>query len=123
MKELHELENNVFEVKVNNKIFQVEFKVQALPNDFKMLAFLAGELTNSAFYFSKFANVNQGDANDISKSFDINGQSSWKPFAYEKRITDSNKVEFKKKELAKKKIKTSRASLTTYISKELKSHL
>jgi hypothetical protein len=28
-----------------------------LPNDMKMLAFLAGELTNSATYFSTFADV------------------------------------------------------------------
>ena len=53
------LENNVFTVNVNGVSYNVEFKLEALPNDMKMLAFLAGELSNSAYYFSTFGNVNK----------------------------------------------------------------
>ena len=36
---------------------KVEFNVTQLPNDMKMLSYLAGELSNAATYFSTFANV------------------------------------------------------------------
>ena len=58
VRELKEVEVTVFQVKVGKVVHQVEFIVEALPNDIKNCAFLAGELPNSAFYFSAFANVN-----------------------------------------------------------------
>ena len=119
--QLKELEREPFIIEVCGKSIQVEFTVSSLPNDLKMLAFLAGELSNAAYYFSTFANVNQGDSNDISKSFDLVGNSSWKPFSYEKRLDDAQCVQRKKKELSKKSLKTARTHLTTFISKELKS--
>ena len=61
------LESKVFDMSVNNKVVKVEFKMSESPNDMKMLAFLGGELSNSAFYFTSFADVNQSDANDIKK--------------------------------------------------------
>ena len=36
---------------------EIRFKFSEFPNDLKMLAFLAGELTLSARFFSTFANV------------------------------------------------------------------
>ena len=48
------LESRSFKINVDGTSFQVEFKLELLPNDMKMLAFLAGELTNSAYYFSTF---------------------------------------------------------------------
>ena len=45
------LERNVFEVKT------VKFEFAEIPNDMKMLCFLAGELSNSSKYFSTFGNV------------------------------------------------------------------
>ena len=84
-----------------------------------MLAFLAGELSNSAFFFTTFGNVNQGDSNDYQKSFG----KDWKPFPFEKRISDVKKVIIKKAELEKSKqsISGKRSKLTSFIAKELKS--
>ena len=96
------LENNVFTVNVNGASHNVEFKLEVLPNDMKMLAFLAGELSNSAYYFSTFGNVNKQNANDVHKCYDVD----WKPFKYDKRVTDAQLVQKKKTELVKKKIKT-----------------
>lgn len=36
---------------LESKIFEIKFCLGEIPNDMKMLAFLAGELTNSATYF------------------------------------------------------------------------
>ena len=38
------LENEVFKITVNEKMYKVEFMLDALPNDMKMLAFLSGKL-------------------------------------------------------------------------------
>jgi len=46
-----------------------EFKLQELPNDMKMLAFLGGERFNAAMYFSTFVDITQNNTNDIDKRF------------------------------------------------------
>ena len=51
------LESKVFKLSVNEEVYKVEFLLGKLPNDMKMLAFLAGELSNASTYFSIFANV------------------------------------------------------------------
>ena len=94
------LEQNVFHVNVNGQEQCVEFKLGALPNDMKMLAFLCGELSNVAYYFSSFGDVNKNDV-DIGKQFG----KDWKPFPYEKRVRDVQLVKKKKQELSKKKLK------------------
>ena len=89
----------------------------------KMLSFLAGELSNSAAYFTTFANVNQSEANDYKKSFGITSQHSWRPFPYSKRVNDASKVAKKKELLEKEKLSdsTKHKKLLAYIGKELKS--
>ena len=89
----------------------------------KMLAFLAGEFTNAAHYFTTFANVNKHDSNDVSKSFNMEGNSDWQPFRFEKRVSDAKLVSKNEIELSKRKIKhvTMRSNLTSYISNKLKS--
>ena len=67
-----------------------------LPNDMKMLAFLAGELTNSAHYFSTFANVHKDNANAIDISFNTGKSTDWVPFNYAKRLQDAKLVQQKK---------------------------
>lgn len=116
--ELKALENEVFEVTIGEKSCKVEFKVEGLPNDMKMLAFLAGELTNAAYYFCTFGDVNKDDADDYRKKFGPNGD--WKPFLYRKRIENAIKVEKKKQSLAGKNVKaiTLRNNITSFISKE-----
>ena len=49
--DLRNLEREVFTVLVNGESVKVEFKVGGLPNNMKIMAFLAGELSNSAQYF------------------------------------------------------------------------
>ena len=46
------------------KKLKVEYKITGLPNEMKILSFLAGELSNSSTCFTTFANVNQSEAND-----------------------------------------------------------
>ena len=105
MSELKHLESAVFTVNVGGKQHLVEFKLKALPNDMKMLAFLAGELSNAAYYFSTFANVHKANSNDVTLSFSLNEKTEWKPFEYVKRVNDAKLVQEKKIALSKKKIK------------------
>ena len=88
-----------------------------------MLCFLGGELSNATKYFTTFANVNQDDSNDITKSFNVGGSSAWKLFSYKQRLKDAEIVSKKKSELQKKIMKpeTLRQNVTTFISKQLKS--
>ena len=94
------MENNIFEV--TERKASVEFKVEGLPNDMKMLAFCNGELTNSAYFFTTFGNVNQGDSNDVNKGFSLDGKSDWSPFLNKKRVSDRAKIDKKKIELSRK---------------------
>jgi len=121
--DLHFLESKVFIITIKEKQYKVEFKVSEFPNDLKMLAFLAGELSNAAYYFSTFGTVNKDDANDYKKEYGVTKTADWKPFLYQKRIADVDKVQKKKKELALSKSSgaTKRQNLTAYISKTLKS--
>ena len=84
----------------------------------KMLAFLAGELTNSAKYFSTFADVCGDDISDCTKSFGPGLQNDWRPWDYKKRITVAKKVQDLKTKLAKKQltVQTKRNKVTTFIS-------
>ena len=47
----------------DGKQVSVIFSIGELPNDMKMLAFLSGELSNSAKYFSSFADVSSYNVN------------------------------------------------------------
>ena len=61
------LESKVFLVSVDNENVKVDFNLAELPNDMKMLSFLAGELSNSAKYFTTFADVNSENYRDCTK--------------------------------------------------------
>ena len=123
LSQLKTLENEVYTVNFQGKEYFIEFKVELLPNNMKMLAFLGGELTNAAYFFTTFANVNSDDKNDISKKFSLKGDFSWKPFTYEKRTADAAKIASKNADLHKKNLKECILSqnLTSFIGKSLKS--
>ena len=53
--EIQKVEQTTYPIECKSKIIHEKFVVSEIPNDMKMLAFLAGELTNSAKYFSTFA--------------------------------------------------------------------
>lgn len=65
----------------------------------KMLYFLAGELLNSAHYFSTFANVNSKDFDDFRKKIGI-GKRDWHTFKYDLRLKDAEKSIQKAKKLS-----------------------
>ena len=104
MSDIKYLESRPYKIEYDGKSFQVEFKLELLPNDMKMLPFLAGELTNSAYYFSTFANVHEDNANVHSICYNTGKSTAWIPFTYQKRLNDAKLVEQKKVELLKKKI-------------------
>ena len=111
--DLYYLESKVFEVDG----VKVEFMVGGLPNDMKMLSFLAGELSNSSTHFLTFANVCQKESNNYKKSFGLFEGSYWKPWKYENRLADAEKVNEKKRSVKN----LSRNNITSFISNTLKS--
>ena len=101
-------------------VVKVEYKVAELPNDMKMLCFLASELSNCAHYFTTFANANHSDCSELNKK--IGNHDGWKPFTNEQRRCDGMKATKKATELAKSKLakSTQRNHLTNFI-KDMKS--
>ena len=96
----------------------MKFRFAEFPNDLKMLAFLAGELSVSARYFSTFANVNTGNCDDVAGTFGEGPGDKWKSWAYNKRLTIAKEVEKLKKQVSKQKVseKTKRKKVTDFIS-------
>ncbi|KAK2547134.1 hypothetical protein P5673_033100 [Acropora cervicornis] len=76
----------------------LSFKFELLPNDMKYLAFLAGELSISASYFSPFADVKKDDINSVQGTFGQLSQNKWHPWKYSDRIRVAAAVEKKKVE-------------------------
>ena len=74
VKDLNYLESRVFEIDTDNEKKKVEFMMTELPNYMKMLSFLAAELSNSASYFSTFANVARNEVNNYKKSFGLGSE-------------------------------------------------
>ena len=94
--DINYLESQTFDIKLNDKNVKVKFKLEMLPNDLKMLAFLAGELNNAAYYFSTFANVNKDNCINVDISFNSGGSTDWMPFKYEKRLNNVTLVQNRK---------------------------
>lgn len=98
MLEVDEIEKTTFPVSVNGTIVPVKFYFAELPNDMKMLAFLAGELSNSAKFFSSFATVSTDNCNKVDGTFGADTNNTWKPWNYSHRVEVAKSVSsFKKK--------------------------
>ena len=80
-KPIVELEGKVFE----SCGFHVAFRFEEPLNDMKILAMLAGELSNPARYFSTFGNVNTSDCTDLEGTLSLDPKSKWKPWVFEER--------------------------------------
>lgn len=115
-KQMAELEGKVFEING----LPVNFRFEELPNDMKMLAMLGGELSNSATYFSTFANVSTNDCGDLRGTFGPGSQCKWKPWVFSERIKHAEKVESFKASLSGKPIseKHKRSKVTEYIARQ-----
>ena len=119
--ELKHLEENVFELNIADEIVKVEYKIAELPNDMKMLCFLGDELSNSAYYFTKFANANHADCSELNKKIGKDS-NDWHPFTNEQRKSSGERAAKKATELAKSKLakSTQRNHFTNFI-RDLKS--
>jgi len=76
--EMSDIENKPFQVNET----EVKFTFSEFPNDLKMLAFLAGELSVSETYFSTFPNVNMGNCDVVT----------WQPWKYNQRVAIAKEV-------------------------------
>ena len=116
--DIDDLEKSTFQVDCDGKLIDVKFHVSEMPNDMKMLAFLGGELSNAATYFSTFANVSTQNMDSLDGSFSFSGKEMWKPWKYEHRVSVANQVEHFKKTLTKKTLAAStlRSKITSFIA-------
>ena len=109
---MKDLEGKVFAIDG----FHVTFKFQELPNDMKMLANPAGELPNSARYFSSFAKVSTDDYRDLEGQFVI-GNCKWKVWDYNERVKIAESVAKFKESLPKHlSDKNFRSKVTSFIA-------
>ena len=70
----------------------------------KWLASFSGEVSNAAYYFSSFANVNNDSKNAVNGTLGLQPDSSWQPWKYEERLKVAKKVSQMKEELNQKKL-------------------
>ncbi|CAB4040834.1 Hypothetical predicted protein [Paramuricea clavata] len=96
----------------------IKFHISEFPNDLKMVAFLCGELTNSATYFCSFANVSSKDATDLNGQFGKEKDKKWHPWNYSERVQVAKSVETFKQTVAKQNIaeSTKRSKVTNFIA-------
>ena len=78
--------------KIESKVYtvlgiEVSFSFELVPSDMKFTAFLNGELSNAATYFSSFANVSHSDITSLSAKFGVSSTCKWKPWRYEDRLS------------------------------------
>ena len=119
MTDVHHIQNKSYSVLCKGEPVVVKFVIGELPNDMKMLAFLAGELTNSATYFSTFADVSKDNIVNCKGTFGPQPTDTWKPWLYAKRVKDAKAVEiFKKKLNQNLSHNTKRNKVTTFIAKQ-----
>ncbi|CAH3038070.1 unnamed protein product, partial [Porites lobata] len=95
----------------------VTFSFDLLPGDMKLLAYINGELSNAAKYFSSFANVSKDDCNALNGKYGESHDCKWKPWQYAERINVAKQVEdFKKKVPSHLAVSTKRSKVTQFIA-------
>lgn len=63
------IEGNLYSIQVDGNEKFVSFQFELLPNGMKYLAFLAGNLSISACYFSPFADIRKENVNKVQESY------------------------------------------------------
>ena len=120
--EINEVEKKTFSVNVDGKDITISLSFEMFANDMKYLAFLAGELSNSAKYFSAFANVNKDDISDVTATFGVKTSNKRQPWGYAQRIAVAGAVAKKKQELGSSsshlKPATIRQKVTSFITQK-----
>ena len=109
--DIKRIQRSSYSIVAKGDSIDVKFVFAELPNDMKMLAFLAGELTNSATYFSTLTKLG---------TFGHNASDTWKPWKFCDRMKVVKEVEKFKKKIATKNVsaKTKRSNVTTFIAKQ-----
>lgn len=79
----------------------LKFTFELVPADMKWGAAFSGELSNAAFYFSSFGNVNDDDKSTVGGSLGKDTNCTWKPWDYQSRLDVAKRVKAKKEELEK----------------------
>ena len=121
MLDVKKVQSTSYSIACKGKAIDVRFVFAELPNDMKMLSFLAGELSNSATFFSTFADV---DTKSISgngtATFGHKSSDTWKPWKYSDRIKVAKAVEKYKETVNRKNVseKTKRSNVTAFIAKQ-----
>lgn len=78
LSEIKTIQQETFTIVINATTYNnVKFKISELPNDMKMLAFLAGELNNAARYFSSFADVSSSNGKCLDGTFGREETNRW----------------------------------------------
>ena len=103
--QMTEIERKTYSIQVDGKEKVVSFTFELLPNDTKHLAFLGGELSISASFFSPFADVKKEEINNLHGSFGSDPTNRWHPWKYEERLGVAIAVEKKKVELRRSTLK------------------
>lgn len=117
-KEIETIEEKTYVLSHNNQPVNVKFYVAELPNDMKMLAFISGELSNSAKYFSSFSDVTKETGVFIDGTFGKEEKHKWHPWKYSDRLAVVKEVNSLKQKLSKAKVSESnkRNKITTFIA-------
>ena len=71
---------------MKESVVNVKFCISELPNDMKMLAYLAGELSNSVKFSSTFANVSLENCKKTNGCFGKEKSDTWQSWQYSKRL-------------------------------------
>ena len=121
-KDFDHLEAGVFIVEGGGRMRPVEFRLGGTSADMKMLCYLAGQLKNSARFFTNFANVFSTDNEHMNA--DRRFGKHWKPFSYDKMVKDGILAEEYWKKLIESKgvtkLKTLKTKLATFVGEILK---
>ncbi|KAL9976379.1 hypothetical protein ACROYT_G013676 [Oculina patagonica] len=64
----------------------VKFSLELFPSDMTFLASYSGELSNAAFFFSSFGNVNETKKHITNGSLGPEPENTWHPWVYAKRL-------------------------------------
>ena len=78
MEDIKFLKSKVFTVNANDNDHLVEFKLALLPNDMKMMWFLAGKLSIAATYFTTYADVDKYHSVNHRIKFSMDGSKYFK---------------------------------------------
>ena len=78
---------------------KVTCSFEMIPSDMKWLASFSREISNSAYYFSSFGNVNTDNKHIINGMLGPGSNTTWKLWVYANRLEVAKKVSSKKDEL------------------------